>query len=141
MKGDALAAIKSGAYIGASASELRAHTAADKAAGAVSQKAMFHHRGEVTLDDDALVLSSWSDGADLVVRPSDIASVARTYTDLYGRFIGGLLDSGKPLILVTTTVAGDIYLLIDRKEFMESTRNKEWAAAITTWLSDNRKMA
>ena len=54
------------------------------------------------------------------------------FTKLYGRLIGGLLNAGKPLILNTTTV-GEIYLLIDRKEFMETTRDKEWENAINAW--------
>ncbi|WP_410575461.1 hypothetical protein [Amycolatopsis sp. cmx-4-61] len=62
-----------------------------------------------------------------------MTSLRREYTDLYGRFLGGLTDSGKPLILGTNTPVGELYLLIDRKEFMESTHNKEWAAAIEDW--------
>ncbi|MFI5778161.1 hypothetical protein [Nocardia sp. NPDC051570] len=124
---------KSGVYIGASAAELEESGGVDKAAGLISQKALFHRRGPITLAGDALVLSDWGDGGDLVLRRTDIAAVERKYTDLYGRFIGGLLDSGKPLIL-NTAPAGVIYLLIDRKEFLESTRNKEWGSAITQWL-------
>jgi hypothetical protein len=56
---------------------------------------------------------------------------------LYGRFIGGLLNAGKPLI-VQTTSAGEIYLLIDRKEFMETTRDREWEQAIKNWLAPNQ---
>jgi hypothetical protein len=37
------------------------------------------------------------------------------------------------LILDTGTPAGAVYLLVDRKEFMETTRNKEWARAISEW--------
>ncbi len=122
---------KSGLYIGATATELRDRSGADKAAGVVSQKALFHRRGTVALDD-ALRLSGWDGAGALVLRRDEISSVERTYTDLYGRFIGGLLDSGKPLILGTPV--GEIYLLIDRKEFMETTRNREWAAALAEWL-------
>ena len=78
-------------------------------------------------------LAGWGDAGDLELRPADISSVNRDFTDLYGRFIGGLLNAGKPLIMQTTP-AGEIHLLIDRKEFMETTRDREWEQAITTWL-------
>ncbi|RDI63482.1 hypothetical protein [Nocardia pseudobrasiliensis] len=123
---------KSGVYIGATATELRDKGGADKAAGVVSQKALFHRRGDIAFDGDALRLSGWNDTGGLVLRRDEISSVERKYSALYGRFIGGLLDSGKPLILGTPI--GEIYLLIDRKEFMETTRNKEWAAVLADWL-------
>ncbi|KZM74044.1 hypothetical protein [Nocardia terpenica] len=124
---------KSGVYIGATATELRGSDPLDKAAGVISQKALFHRRGDITLTDSVLTLSAWADGGDLTLRPSDITSLSRTYTELYGRFIGGLLNSGKPLIL-QTIAAGTLYLLIDRSELLETTKNGEWARAITAWL-------
>ncbi|MEV4051928.1 hypothetical protein AB0J55_12160 [Amycolatopsis sp. NPDC049688] len=123
---------KKGVYIGASAAELQAGKSARKAAGVISQKALFRRRGTIELAEDALVLSGWGDGA-LLLRPHDVTSVRREFTDLYGRFLGGLLDSGKPLILGTNTPAGELYLLIDRRELLESTRNKEWAEVIDAW--------
>ncbi|MEV5714722.1 hypothetical protein AB0L41_12550 [Amycolatopsis mediterranei] len=123
---------KQGVYLGASAGELHAGKIADKAAGVLSQKALFRRRGTIELAGGSLVLSGWDEGA-LVLRPGDVTSLRREFTDLYGRFLGGLTDSGKPLVLGTTTPAGELYLLIDRKEFMESTRNKEWAEAIEDW--------
>ncbi|MFF1615822.1 hypothetical protein ACFVYA_49530 [Amycolatopsis sp. NPDC058278] len=123
---------KQGTYLGASAAEMQANKIADKAAGAISQKALFRRRGTIELAGGSLALSGWDEGT-LVLRPGDVTSVRREFTDLYGRFLGGLTDSGQPLILDTTTPAGEVYLLIDRKEFMESTRNKEWAAAIEDW--------
>lgn len=124
---------KQGVYIGASAAELHANKIADKAAGVISQKALFRWRGTIELTGGSLVLSGWGDEGALVLRPGDVTSLRREFTDLYGRLLGGLLDSGKPLILGTNTPAGEVYLLIDRKEFMESTRNKEWADAIEDW--------
>ncbi|PXX57378.1 hypothetical protein DFR70_11833 [Nocardia tenerifensis] len=127
-----MTAIESGTYVGATAAELREKGTPDKAAGLVSQKALFHRRGKITLDTDTLVLSDWNDSGDLILRPTEITAIERKFTDLYGRFLGGLLDSGKPLILHTVS-AGEIYLLIDRKEFMETTRNKAWAQALLDW--------
>ncbi|WP_067806036.1 hypothetical protein [Nocardia beijingensis] len=128
--------LRAGSYVGATATDLHANTTADKAAGTVSQKALFRHRGQIALTEHALTLSPWhSDGSDLVIRRNDIAGITRKYTDLYGRFIGGLLNSGKPLIVATTTAVGEIYLLIDRKEFMESNDNEAWATALNTWRS------
>lgn len=52
----------------------------------------------------------------------------------HGRFGGGILNAGKPLIFSTRTV-GQIYLLIDRKEFMETTRDWQWAADVQARLA------
>lgn len=122
-----------GDYVGATADELRRKTTADKMAGGVSQKALFLRRGGIALYEDRLVLGEWGEAGDLVLRRVDITSVEVRFTDLYGRFIGGLLNAGKPLILGTVP-AGEIYLLIDRKEFMETTDDRAWAARIEAWL-------
>jgi hypothetical protein len=122
-----------GEYVGATADELSRKTTADKMAGGVSQKALFLRRGRIALHEDELVLGGWSEAGDLVLRRADITSVEVRFTDLYGRFIGGLLNAGKPLILGTVP-AGEIYLLIDRKEFMETTDDRAWAARIEAWL-------
>lgn len=122
-----------GDYVGATADELRRKTTADKMAGGVSQKALFLRRGRIALYEDRLVLGEWGEAGDLVLRRVDITSVEVRFTDLYGRFIGGLLNAGKPLILGTVP-AGEIYLLIDRKEFMETTDDRAWAARIEAWL-------
>lgn len=125
-------AAMAGSYIAATADELRRNSLADKSAGIVSQKALFHRRGTIELRDDTLVLSGWNDRGDLVLARRDITSVRTEFTALYGRFMGGLLNSGKPLILETTP-AGEIYALIDRKEFTESTKDRQWAQAIDAW--------
>ncbi|MGV9677344.1 hypothetical protein ACWDSJ_18890 [Nocardia sp. NPDC003482] len=129
-----MTAIKSGTYIGATAAELRDKNTPDKAAALVSQKALFHRRGKIVLDPHTLLLSAWNDSGDLLLRPTDITAIERKFTDHYGRFVGGLLNSGKPLILHTVPV-GEIYLLIDRNEFLETTRNKTWAEALLDWQS------
>ncbi|MEV6949118.1 hypothetical protein AB0N07_45885 [Streptomyces sp. NPDC051172] len=123
-----------GDYVGATADELRRKTSVDKMAGVVSQKALFLRRGKVALHEDRLVLREWGEAGDLVLRRADITSVEVRYTELYGRFTGGLLNAGKPLILGTVP-AGEVYLLIDRKEFMETTDDRAWAARIKAWLS------
>ena len=124
--------MKSGVYIAATAAELAANTAVDKIAGGVSQKALFRRRGEIEFDGGTLTLRGWSDGHDLQLGSSDITAIRREFTDLYGRLIGGLLDKGKPLILETVP-EGEIYLLIDRKEFMETTDNKAWEKELAAW--------
>lgn len=123
-------------YIGAMADELSRATGADKVAAGVSQKALFHRRGDISLFPDRLVLRNWSDNGDLALDPADIESVEARFTELYGRFIGGLLNSGKPLIIRSVS-AGEFYLLIDRKEFMESTDDLRWEKLIKTWLADH----
>jgi hypothetical protein len=124
-------------YLGATAEELGQKSAADKLAAGISQKALFQRRGQVTLEPDRLLLGGWGDTGDLELLPEDITSVRTAYTALYGRFIGGLLNSGKPLIL-GTTVTGEIYLLIDRKEFMETTEDRAWEKRIKEWLATFR---
>ena len=128
--------MKSGDYIAATADELAANTTSDKVAGGVSQKALFRRRGEVEFDGRTLTLRGWSDGRDLQLGSGDVTAVRREFTDLYGRFIGGLLDKGKPLILETAT-EGEIYLLIDRKEFMETTDNKSWEKELAAWSAQS----
>lgn len=127
--------VRSGSYIAATAEELRRHSAADKAAGIVSQRALFPRRGRIELEGQRLVLSNWSEGEDLTLSPADVVSLRREFTSLYGRFMGGLLNAGKPLILETTT-AGEIYILIDRREISEFTNNRRWEAAITAWQAE-----
>ena len=62
-------------------------------------------------------------------------------SQLCGRFVGGIPNAGKPLILSTRT-EGVIYLLLDWKEFTETTRDRQWAADIKAWLtSDPRDTA
>ena len=122
-------------YIGATTTELISKTAADKVAAGVSQKALFHRRGEIALYDDRLVLTQWGDDGDLVLERADITGVTREFTEYYGRLIGGLLNAGKPLI-ITTTKVGEIYLLINRKEFMETTDDREWENLIKNWLGE-----
>jgi hypothetical protein len=126
--------IASGTYVGATAAELTGDTGADRAAAVVSQKALFLHRGGIQLLRDRLVLGSWHGDADLVLTQQDISDVEVKFTDLYGRFIGGLLNAGKPLI-VTVPTFGKLYLLIDRKEFMETTDDRRWAKLLDEWLT------
>jgi len=127
-------ALKTGTYIGATAEELGAAAKADKAAAAISQKALFRRRGEIRLTEDRLELSGWGDDGTLSLTRGDLVEVKREFTDLYGRFIGGLLDAGKPLILVTREQT--IYLLIDRKELMETTSDRQWEKELTAWLAE-----
>jgi hypothetical protein len=121
-------------YIGQTADILANSTGADKAAAGVSQKALFQRRGTISLFQDKLVIGQWSDSGDLVLSKDDIKAVRLEYTDLYGRFIGGLLNAGKPLILETSH--GELYLLINRKEIMESTDDKRWYQLIEKWLAN-----
>lgn len=130
----AIDALKTGTYIGATTEELEASVKADKAAAMISQKALFRRRGEIRLTADRLDLSGWGDDGTLSLTREDLLEVKREFTDLYGRFIGGLLNAGKPLILVTREHT--IYLLIDRKELMETTSDRQWEEHLTAWLAD-----
>lgn len=125
-----------GSYIGATAEELGHKHAQDKVAAGVTQKVLFQHRGEIQLYPDRLVLTGWSEDGDLVLDQQQITKVVVEFTALYGRFIGGLLNAGKPLIVTVPTI-GQLYLLVDRKEFMESTDDRRWARLLSDWLSSS----
>jgi hypothetical protein len=129
------AATAQATYLGATTDELARKTGADKVAAGISQKALFRRRGEIVLYPDRLVLAAWSDAGDLVLRREDVRSVATRFTDYYGRFIGGLLNAGKPLIIETVS-AGEIYLLVNRKEIMETTDDRKWERLIKAWLAE-----
>ncbi|MGW4905152.1 hypothetical protein [Streptomyces sp. NPDC004270] len=121
-------------YIAATADELSRRQGADKAAAVISQKALFQRRGRIVLHPDELVLTNWSEAGSLVLTRADITTAETRFTDLYGRFIGGLLNAGKPLVLTTASPSADeIYLLINRREFMETTDDREWEKRINTW--------
>ncbi|MER6082073.1 hypothetical protein [Streptomyces sp. NPDC001833] len=123
-------------YIAATADELTRKRGADKAAALVSQKALFQRRGRIVLHPDRLVLTDWSDTGSLVLTRTDITAAETRFTDLYGRFLGGLLNAGKPLVLTTAAPApGDIYLLVNRREFMETTDDRKWEKRINDWLN------
>jgi hypothetical protein len=118
-------------YIGSTAPELAAKRRGDRVAAGVDQRVLFARRGRITLTVDALCLEGWGEQGDLVLHPPDVRGVANRFTALYGRFVGGLLNAGKPLIL--ETVVGEIYLMVDHRTFMETTDNRRWAALIETW--------
>ncbi|MDT7601176.1 MAG: hypothetical protein QOK26_3253 [Pseudonocardiales bacterium] len=96
---------------------------------------LLQRRGDIALYPDRLVLDGWTDSGDLVLTRPEVTSLETRFTELYGRLIGGLLNAGKPLILRTAD-AGEIYLLINRKEFMETTDDRRWEKLIKPWLAD-----
>jgi hypothetical protein len=118
-------------YIGSTTAELAVKRRGERVAAGVDQKVLFQRRGRIALTPGQLLLEGWGDGSDLVLHPSDVTGVENRFTDLYGRFLGGLLNAGKPLILQTTV--GEIYLMVDHRTFMETTDNRRWAALIENW--------
>jgi hypothetical protein len=120
-------------YIGCTTEELARKSHGDRIAAGVDQKTLFPRRGTVTLHSEDIVLEGWRDGGDLVLRRADVTSITNEFTELYGRFLGGLLNAGKPLIL-GTTVVGEIYLMIDHRSFLETTSNRTWAKLLNTWM-------
>lgn len=122
-------------YIGATTDEFARKSGGDQVAGMLTQKALFRRRGEIALYPDRLVLSAWNDAGDLAFRRLDIRSVETRFTEHYGRFVGGLLGACKPLIIDTVPV-GEIYLLVNRKELMETTDDKKWERLIKAWLAE-----
>jgi hypothetical protein len=122
------APIARGTYLGATTYELVCKTGANR-------RALFQRRGTISLYPDRLELAGWSGTGDLALHRADFWSVNTAFTELYGRFIGGLRGAGKPLIL-DTAPAGELYLLINRKEFLETTEDRRWEQLINTWLAD-----
>ncbi|PPS70175.1 MULTISPECIES: hypothetical protein [Streptomyces] len=121
-------------YIGATAHELGEKRAAAKIAAGISQRTLFQRRGRIILHPDLLVLTGWSDNGDLTLTRADITAAHTRFTHLYGRFLGGLLNAGQPLILNTTNASADeVYLLINHRGFLETTDDRAWAKRIERW--------
>ena len=126
-----------GVYMGATAEELSHTTPGEMANAGVAQHAQFKRHGAIVLTPEHLLLTGWygtDQGDSVALRREDILQVETRFTDLYGRFEGGILNVGKPLILTTRTL-GEIYLLIDWKEFMEITHDRQWERKIKDWLA------
>lgn len=122
-----------GDYLGATDAELRQYGPGRRLKAMITQRALFRHRGTIALEGGQVILGDWSGGRDLVLDPADVSSIDHVFTALYGRFIGGLANAGAPLVLHTTE-HGDLYLLIDRREFSEYTENPQWMRYLTAWL-------
>ncbi|MFI1507749.1 hypothetical protein [Streptomyces sp. NPDC020597] len=121
-------------YIGATAHELSEKRAAAKITAGISQKTLFQRRGRIILHPGLLVLTGWSDTGDLTLTRADVTAVATRFTHVYGRFLGGLLNAGRPLILNTAHAsAGEVYLLVDHRGFLETTDDRAWAERIERW--------
>jgi hypothetical protein len=121
-------------YIGATAHELSEKRAAAKIAAGIDQKTLFQRRGRIILHPDVLVLTGWSDNGDLTLTRADITAAETRFTHLYGRFLGGLLNAGQPLILNTTDAsAGEVYLLVNHRGFLETTDDRAWEKRIERW--------
>ncbi|MEV0316246.1 hypothetical protein [Nonomuraea fuscirosea] len=123
-----------GRYAGSTAAELSGRGRGARMAAGDDQRVLFPRNGQVTLYGDRLAIGGWDGRADLVLRPREVTSVRNEYTDLYGRFVGGLLNSGRSLIIDTVS-HGEIYLMIDHRRFLETTNNRTWARLLKTWLA------
>ncbi|MFF7135514.1 hypothetical protein ACFZBZ_24550 [Streptomyces sp. NPDC008196] len=121
-------------YIGATAHELSEKRAAARIAAGISQKTLFQRRGRIILHPDLLVLTGWSPNGDLTLTRTDITTAETRFTHLYGRFLGGLLNAGRPLILHTIHASADeVYLLINHRDFLETTDDRAWQKRIDRW--------
>lgn len=128
-----------GTYIAATARELSTAGAGRRWAAVVNQRVLFRHRGQAELKPDRLVLADWGE-TDLVVRTEQVTRIRRTFTSLYGRFLGGgSAEWGAPVII---DVAPDqqsapdlqIYLLFDHRAFLEKSSNVDWHLDLISWL-------
>ncbi|MEV0151443.1 MULTISPECIES: hypothetical protein [unclassified Nonomuraea] len=128
------ATLAQGTFAGSTADELAARGRGDRIAAGADQRVLFPRRGQMVLHTDRLVISGWDGTTDLILRPGEVTSVRNEYTDLYGRCVGGLLNSGKPLIL-GTSAQGEIYLMVNHRRFLETTRNRTWARLLKDWTA------
>ncbi|PSK97691.1 hypothetical protein CLV63_10784 [Murinocardiopsis flavida] len=121
-------------YIAATADELRAAGPAAKVAAAIDQRVLFPHRGEAHLKPERLVFTGWDGDADVTVHRSEVTAVAREFTGLYGRFLGGgSKEWGAPIVL-TLTEGAQVYALFDHRAFLEKTDNPDWERELRAWL-------
>ncbi|MEU7722918.1 hypothetical protein [Streptomyces tibetensis] len=131
---DVAAPLAEADYIGATAHELREKRAAAKIAAGINQKTLFQRRGRIILRPDLLVLTGWADDGDLTLTRADVTAAETRFTHLYGRFLGGLLNAGRPLILNTTHAsAEEVYLLVNHRGFLETTDDRAWEKHIERW--------
>lgn len=138
MNSDGMTLTRRGTYIAATARELRTAGAARRWAAVINQRVLFRHRGEAELRPDRLVLGGWSE-TDLVVRAAQVTKIRRTFTSLYGRFLGGgSAEWGAPVII---DAAPDlqIYLLFDHRAFLEKSSNVDWHLDLITWRERNTR--
>lgn len=101
-------------------------------AAVINQRVLFRHRGTAELLSDRLVLGGW-DRADLVIGAEQVSRIQRTFTSLYGRFVGGgSAEWGAPVIIDTAPDL-QIYLLFDHRAFLEKSSNVDWHLDLITW--------
>jgi hypothetical protein len=125
---------RDGAYIAATDTELRNAGVASRGMALLNQRVLFRHRGEASLRPGRLELRGWEGGDPLVVTPGDLADVQRTFTELYGRFVGGgSAEWGAPIILSRTESRPALYLLFEHRAFLEKSANVEWHLALLEW--------
>jgi len=122
-----------GRYIAATATELSSAGPLKRFAALVNQRVLFGHRGEAELLSDRLELRGWNGSDALVVRPSAITAMRRTFTSLYGRFVGGgSAEWGAPVI-ISRASGPDIYLLFDHRAVLEKSSNVDWHVKLVRW--------
>lgn len=118
-------------YAAATSEELGELSLARRLAGVVNQRWLFEHHGEISLGEDALVLSGW-----LSLTSKDVSSVRQEFTPEYGRFAAGgarggfpslgfFKAAGAPLVLQLVRPT-QIVLLVGFGPLSGTTRNKEW---------------
>lgn len=125
---------RNGAYIAATDAELKEAGFVTRGIALINQRVLFRHRGEASLRPGRLELRDWDRGDSLVVTPGDLTGVQRTFTELYGRFVGGgSAEWGAPIILSRTEGHPDLYLLFEHRVFLEKSTNVEWHVALLEW--------
>lgn len=125
---------RDGAYIAATDAELKNAGLASRGMALLNQRVLFRHRGEASLRPGRLELRDWHGGEPLVVTPGDLTDVQCTFTELYGRFVGGgSAEWGAPIILSRTESRPALYLLFEHRAFLEKSANVEWHLALLEW--------
>ncbi len=125
---------RDGTYIAATDTELREAGFASRGIALLNQRVLFRHRGEASLRPGRLELRDWHRGESLLVTPEDLTDVQRTFTKLYGRFVGGgSAEWGAPIILSRNENRPELYLLFEHHAFLEKSTNVEWHLALLEW--------
>ncbi|PZS09835.1 MAG: hypothetical protein DLM64_09830 [Solirubrobacterales bacterium] len=133
-----------GAYLGATETELLQLQSTARLASLVDQRKSFPHRGALWIEPECLRLEAWRD-----IPRSRVRQVRRDFTLTYSRLrAGGIRGQysslgvfgkwGKPVILELDETAERVYLLLDYRWILGTTRNEQLERSLAAWLAAPR---
>lgn len=122
-------------YIAATADELRAAGPGAKVAAAINQQFLFPHRGEALLSPERLLFTDWDADSDVTVHRSEVTTITREFTELYGRFLGGGSKQWGAPVVLNLAEGPQVYALFNHRAFLEKTDNPDWERELRAWLA------